>query len=69
MPTFHVNLLFLSQPHTAVNAKEAGASSERIRVCSINATTGLEAGIVFIMGIERLFDRERDLQLDEADRP
>lgn len=64
-----VRLLNKQRPDTAVNAKEDGASSDRIRVCSLNATTGLEAGIVFIMGIDQLFDRERDLQLDEADRP
>lgn len=52
----------------AINAKEKG-HRDKIRVCSINATTGLEAPLVFILGLDRIFEREDALQNDPEDRP
>ena len=52
----------------AVNAKNKWHLG-KVRVCSINATTGLEAPIVFIAGLDRIFAEEAALEMDPEDRP
>jgi len=51
-------------------ALEAGKSYDRnnIRVTSANATTGLEAPIVFILGVKGLLEPEQDFNLTDAER-
>jgi hypothetical protein len=39
-----------------------------VRVTTINAGTGLEAPIVFLMGLNQLFEAENSLRLSEGDR-
>ena len=41
-----------------------------VRVTTLNAGTGLESPIVFLVGLNRLFEREQSLRLseEEADR-
>jgi len=61
---------FINRKHAglAINAKEKG-HTRKVRVCSINATTGLEAPLVFILGLDRIFEKEDSLQHDPEDRP
>lgn len=63
-----VELLNRKQAGLAVNAKEKGHQG-KVRVCSINATTGLEAPLVFVLGLDRIFEKEDSLQRDPEDRP
>lgn len=37
--------------------------AQAVRICSIDAATGLEAPIVFVIGVSELLEREDDLQL------
>ncbi len=46
-----------------VDAREADAGGERVRVCGLDGATGLEAPTVFLLGTAALIERERDLQL------
>ncbi len=39
-----------------------------VRVTTINAGTGLEAPVVFLMGLQQLFEQENSLRLSEDDR-
>ena len=39
-----------------------------VRVTTINAGTGLEAPLVFLMGLHQLFEEENSIRLSEADR-
>lgn len=41
---------------------------QRIRVCSLDAATGLESPIVFLMGTHRLCEAENSLRLSEEER-
>ena len=50
---------------TDVQQKSAGDSA---RLCSINAMTGLEAPIVFLLGVSDLLQEEKSLKLAEEDR-
>jgi thymidine kinase len=63
-----VHLINRKQPDLAINAKAKGHSG-KVRVCSINATTGLEAPLVFIVGLDRVFESENALQNDPEDQP
>ncbi len=40
----------------------------QIRVCSLNAATGLESPIVFLMGAHELYEREQSIRLSEEER-
>lgn len=63
-----VRLLNRLRPETAADAKDKG-NGDKIRVCSFNAATGLEAPLVFILGIDQVFAQESDLSTDPADKP
>jgi len=63
-----VDIINRKRPGLAVDAKNKGHAG-KVRVCSINATTGLEAPAVFIVGLDRLFESENALQNDPEDRP
>ena len=52
----------------AVDPRDSGHAS-LVRVCSINAATGLEAPIVFLLGPARLLSEESSLRLHPEDRP
>jgi len=45
-------------PERVADAKEPGRGAEVVRVCSLNAATGLESPVVFVAGFDRIFDRE-----------
>jgi len=62
-----VSLLNRNEPSIAINAKERNVGG-KVRVCSINAATGLEAPLVFILGIDLIFEAEDSVQADPADR-
>lgn len=47
---------------------EFANSREKVRICSINACTGLEAQVVLIAGLDKLFETEEDLGRDELAR-
>lgn len=40
----------------------------QIRVCSLNAATGLESPIVFLMGVHDLYEREQSIRLSDEER-
>jgi len=61
-----IRLINKETPHLAAHANDA-QSHERIRVASINAATGLEAPVVFLLGLDRIFEAENDLQADPTD--
>lgn len=57
----------------AVDPKEAapggpGTGGDAVRVCTLNAVTGLESPIVFLCGVHQLFEQEQSLRLAEAER-
>jgi hypothetical protein len=39
-----------------------------IRVCTLNAVTGLESPIVFVLGVHELYEEEQSLRLSEEER-
>ena len=41
---------------------------DQIRVCSLNAATGLESPIVFLMGVRALYEREQSVRLSDEER-
>ncbi|MGA7607204.1 MAG: 3'-5' exonuclease, partial [Anaerolineales bacterium] len=51
---------------TAIDPKDS-APGECIRVTTLNAGTGLESPVVFLVGLNRLFEREQSLRLSEED--
>ncbi|MEW6569073.1 MAG: UvrD-helicase domain-containing protein [Chloroflexota bacterium] len=51
----------------AVDAKKADPS-DAIRVCTLNAATGLESPIVFLAGVRALFEQEQSVRLSDAER-
>ena len=61
-----IRLINKESPKLAAKA-DAPDCHECIRVGSINAATGLEAPIVFLLGLDRIFEAEQDLQTDPAD--
>jgi len=52
--------------NTAVDPKE-NAPGESIRVTTLNAGTGLESAVVFLVGLNRLFEREQSLRLADEE--
>jgi superfamily I DNA and RNA helicase len=52
----------------AVNPGQVPDSSDRIRVCSLHAATGLEAPIVFLMGVRALYEAEQSVRLSEGEQ-
>ena len=52
---------------TAVDPAQTDAQG-RIRVCSLNAATGLESPIVFLMGAHDLYEREQSIRLSDEER-
>ena len=53
----------------ARNLKElSAATGGRVRVSSLNAATGLESPIVFLCGLDTLFEKEQTLGLEADDR-
>lgn len=54
-------------PGAVVDAAQA-ASADALRVCTLNAATGLESPIVFLGGVHRLFEQEQSVRLSDEDR-
>ncbi len=54
-------------PTAAVDPKGA-PRGDCIRVCTLNAATGLESPIVFISGVHALYEEEQSLRLSEEER-
>lgn len=52
---------------TAVDPGQTDPQNQ-IRVCSLNAATGLESPIVFLMGVHELYEREQSIRLSEEER-
>jgi len=52
---------------TAVDPAQTDAQGQ-IRVCSLNAATGLESPIVFLMGAHDLYEREQSIRLSDEER-
>jgi hypothetical protein len=55
-------------PEAAVDPGQTGNCRDRIRVCSLNSATGLEAPIVFLMGAHALYEEEQSVRLSEGER-
>ena len=51
----------------AVNPKNVDPG-EAIRVCTLNAATGLESPIVFLSGVRALFEQEQSVRLSDGER-
>jgi superfamily I DNA/RNA helicase len=54
-------------PGSAVDPKE-GNGGQAIRVCTLNATTGLESPIVFLVGLKTLYEQEQSLRVSDEER-
>jgi superfamily I DNA/RNA helicase len=54
-------------PGLAVDARD-GAAGAAVRVCTLNAATGLESPVVFLAGAQRIFEREGSPELDAESR-
>jgi hypothetical protein len=52
---------------TAVDPAQTDPENQ-IRVCSLNAATGLESPIVFLMGVHALYEREQSIRLSDEER-
>jgi hypothetical protein len=52
---------------TAVDPGQTDPQNQ-IRVCSLNAATGLESPIVFLMGAHELYEREQSIRLSDEER-
>jgi hypothetical protein len=52
----------------AVANPKAIAPGKHIRVCTLNAATGLESPIVFVMGAHRMCEAEQSVRLSEDER-
>jgi superfamily I DNA/RNA helicase len=50
-----------------LDAKDA-IDPRKVRLCSVDAATGLKAPIVFLIGAAELVEREQDLQLPPEQR-
>ncbi|MCX6071591.1 MAG: AAA domain-containing protein, partial [Chloroflexi bacterium] len=51
----------------ATDAKKADPG-DSVRVCTLNAVTGLESPIVFLAGVRALFEQEQSVRLSDAER-
>ena len=54
-------------PEGAVDPVKAHATNA-VRVCTLNAATGLESPIVFLTGVHTLFEEEQSVRLSEDER-
>ena len=63
--TLRLNKVFGSK--TAVDPGQDNPQNQ-IRVCSLNAATGLESPIVFLMGSHDLYEMEQSIRLSEEER-
>ncbi len=57
--------------HTVINcndSKEKTSQKNRIRVMSINSCTGMEAGVIFVLGVGPLLDKSRNLDLNDDEK-
>jgi hypothetical protein len=57
--------------NTVVNcnaSQESNNLGEKIRVMSINSCTGMEAGVIFVLGVGALLDAENNLDLNEEEK-
>jgi superfamily I DNA/RNA helicase len=54
-------------PGSAVDPKE-GNGGQAIRVCTLNAATGLESPIVFLVGLKALYEQEQSLRVSDEER-
>jgi hypothetical protein len=52
----------------AVANPKAMAPGKHIRVCTLNAATGLESPIVFVMGMHRMCEAEQSVRISEEER-
>jgi hypothetical protein len=51
----------------AMDPKDA-YDKDKVRVCTINAVTGLESSIVFLVGLHELHEQEQSLRISEEER-
>ena len=49
-------------------ARESGRGIDTVRVCPLNAATGLECPVVFVAGFDRVFEREGSPDLEPEER-
>ena len=54
-------------PGSAHDPKEAGGG-DSVRICTLNAATGLEAPIVFLLGLRELHEKEQSLRISDEER-
>jgi hypothetical protein len=54
-------------PEAAADPKET-PKGNHIRVCTLNAATGLESPVVFLMGVHSLFEEEQSVRLSDEER-
>jgi superfamily I DNA and RNA helicase len=54
-------------PDATIDPKYA-PRGEHIRVCTLNAATGLESPIVFLVGMHELYEEEQSIRLSEDER-
>ncbi|KPV54244.1 hypothetical protein SE17_04950 [Kouleothrix aurantiaca] len=52
----------------AVANPKGVAPGKHIRVCTMNAATGLESPIVFVMGLHRMWEAEQSVRISEEER-
>lgn len=52
----------------AVANPKTAAPGKHIRVCTLNAATGLESPVVFVMGAHRMCEAEQSVRLSEEER-
>lgn len=50
------------------NSKELGNIGDKIRVMSINSCTGMESGVIFVLGVGGLLDKENNLDLKDEEK-
>jgi superfamily I DNA/RNA helicase len=52
----------------ALDPKEPASQTNHIRVCTLNAVTGIESPIVFLCGVHDLYDAEQSVRLSDDER-
>lgn len=52
----------------ALDPKEPTSQTNHIRVCTLNAVTGIESPIVFLCGVHDLYDAEQSVRLSDDER-
>ncbi|MBI5712273.1 MAG: DEAD/DEAH box helicase [Chloroflexi bacterium] len=53
---------------SALDPKEPTSQTNHIRVCTLNAATGIESPIVFLCGVHDLYDAEQSVRLSDDER-